>query len=362
MIKWAEPDISEIEINYINQAIQSGWISGGPFIEELEKQLANILKCKYAILTSNGTTAIHLAFIGLGLKPGDEIIIPSFGYHAATNIANLMGLNVRFCDVDLSTYCISASKFEEMIGEKTKVLVLIHTYGNVGNLDKILKVCKEKNISVIEDAAEAFGVKYHDNYVGTIGTIGTFSFHASKSITTGEGGLVVTNDDNLAERLLLFRSHGVKENKYYHLVPGHNFRLTNLQAAMGLAQLKRIEYFLQKRNKIFNYYKSKLKNFQKIILPSFSENIEPLPWTYPIRLKNYEEDQRDKLIDFFSHHGIETRRAFYCAEELPYIKTKDTFSNSIMLSRSVLSLPIHTSISIADLDKICDTLKKFFLK
>jgi len=248
-IPWSKPKLFGSEAKHVAQAINSTWISGGKYIDLLEREFKKFLKVKYALLVNNGTTAIHCALLSLKLKFDDEIIVPGYGYMAAANIARSMNMNIKFADVDKNTFCVSLENIKKKKTRKTKVVVITHTYGNVHEVQKIKSWCLKNNIKLIEDAAEALGSKFKNKFAGTFGDVGTFSLHATKNITTGEGGLVVTNNSKIASLLKLYRSHGVLEKRYYHIVPGHNFRITNFQAAMGLAQMKnRKKIFLKRVN------------------------------------------------------------------------------------------------------------------
>ena len=281
-ISWATPKISGYERNLINKSIKTNWISGGGYINTFEKKLSTYLNTKYCYLTCNGTAALHLAFLACGLKHGDEIIVPGFGYLAAANIGSLMGLNVKFADVDKNSYCLSTSAIKSLINKKTKAVVTINTYGNMYELNKLSKFLKKRKIFLIEDAAESFGSKYLKKQSGTFGDIGTFSFHATKNITTGEGGLVITNNKRFSKKLALFRSHGVIKKRYYHLVHGHNFRLTNFQAAMGYAQMSKIKVIIKKRKEIYKKY---LKELKRLNLPIRYQKISNLfPGLLQLRL------------------------------------------------------------------------------
>jgi len=199
-IPWAKPNYWGNEIQYVNQALESTWISGGPFLDKFERSFSDIFDKKHALAVSNGTTAIHLAYLALGLKPGDEVIVPGFGFQAAANIALQMKLHPVFAEVDPQTWCLAAKDAEKKITSKTKAIVPVHTYGNVCDMDAILKIVKQNQLTVIEDCAESLFSKYQGKYSGTFGEISTFSFQATKTIITGEGGLVLTNDDELKEK------------------------------------------------------------------------------------------------------------------------------------------------------------------
>ena len=252
MIPWAKPNYYGYEEKYVKQALKSTWLSDGSFIQKFEKNLSSYVNSKFAISVTNCTAAIHLVYLALGLKKGEEVIIPGYGYLAAANIALQMGIKPVFADVDEKTFCVTSKSIEKKITSRTKLIVVINTYGNVCDLDPIIKIAKFKKIPVLEDAAESFGSSYKGKQSGAIADIGTYSFQATKTITTGEGGMVVTNkNNNFIERLKSIRNHGVKIKRYYHYLPGHNFRLTNVQASIGCAQLKKFSEIVSERKRIY---------------------------------------------------------------------------------------------------------------
>ena len=251
MIPWARPKLEKNDLTHLNHAFKSNWISGGQYINKLENILKKILKAKNALVTSSGTAAIHLAYLAIGLKKGNEIIVPGYGYLAAANMAKLLNLRIVFADVDPNSFCVTEKNIKKVITKKTKAIVITHTYGNMCEVDKISRLAKKRKIILVEDAAEALGSKFKSKFSGTIGDIGIYSFHAAKNITTGEGGAVLVQNKKLFERLKLFRSHGVLKKKYYHVVPGHNFRLSNLLASIGYSQLTRMRKIIKNRKKIF---------------------------------------------------------------------------------------------------------------
>ena len=197
IIPWSKPKIFGEENKLVNKAINSTWISGGEYIQKLEEQFRSFFTVKYAYLVSNGTAAIHATFLALNFKSNDEIIVPGFGYMAAANIAKLMNMKVKFADVDRDTFCVTLNNIKKLTSKKTIAVVVIHTYGNIFEIQKIKTWCKKKKIKLIEDAAEAICTRYKKKLAGTFGDVGTFSLHATKSITTGEGGLVITNNKKI---------------------------------------------------------------------------------------------------------------------------------------------------------------------
>jgi perosamine synthetase len=362
MIPWKKINYYGYEKKYVNQVMQSTWLSHGRFVDELEKKICKFTKSKFVVSTSNGTSAIHLAYLALGLKKGDEVIIPGFGYLAAANIAVQMGLKPVFADVDLKTFCITADKIKKKITSKTKLIVVIHTYGNMCDLKPIMNIAKKRRIVVLEDSAESFGSKYKGKQSGSIADIGTFSFQSTKTVTSGEGGMVITNKNkNFKEKLRAFRNHGVKSTKYYHHLPGHNFRLPNLQAAIAYAQLKKFSKITKERKRVYQYYKKLFNNIEGITSQLFLPNIVPVIWTFAVLLDPKIFIERDKIIKKMSKKGIETRNGFYSPCRLPMYKKFKTshLKNSNFLSKNVICLPFFTDLKNKQIDFIFKTLLKF---
>ncbi|MDB2701444.1 DegT/DnrJ/EryC1/StrS family aminotransferase, partial [Alphaproteobacteria bacterium] len=356
---FAEPKYWGNEKKYVNQALKSTWISGGEYVDKFEANLAEFHQNKYAITTSNGTTALHAAFLALGLKAGDEIVIPSFTYLAAANVAINMGLKIIFCDVDPNTWCITKNKIEECITKDTKAIVAIHTYGNMCDMDDLHKISRKYNLYIIEDAAEAFGSKYKGKYAGSIGDIGTLSFHSSKTITTGEGGAVLCNKKQYYDNTTLIRNHGVSKKRYYHIIPGLNFRLTNLQSAIGLAQMEKSFTIMNRKNEIADLYYNNLQNIPNICFQEITKNTFPVIWAFAVLL-NVEKKtiSRDVLMKKLKKDGIETRPGFYSADTMPKIYGTVNTPVASKISRNIIVLPSSPRLSKSKINYIVNSLKK----
>ena len=355
MIPWARPDFYGYEDKYTRQALKSTWISDGSFIKKFETKFSSYLKTKDSITVNNGTAAIHLIFLTMGLKQGDEIIIPGFGYMAAANIAIQMGIKPIFADVDLDTFCITAENIKKKLSKKTKLIVLIHTYGNVCDLKPIINLAKKKKIPILEDSAESFGSKYNNKQAGTFGDIGTYSFQATKTITTGEGGMIVTKKGKeFSNKIRSIKSHGVLKERYFHVYPGHNFRLTNIQAAIGCAQLEKFSKIKKERNRVYSHYKRLFQNIEGIKLQKFNRNVSPVVWTFAIILDGKTFPMRDKIIKILYKKGIETRNGFYSPCRLPLYKKYKTehLKNSNNLSRNVICMPFFASLKNKQIEYI----------
>lgn len=357
MIFWAKPNLKKKDLIHLNQAFKSSWISGGPYIEKFEKKLKSTFKAKNVLVTTSATAAIHLSYLAIGLKKGDEIIVPGYGYLAAANIGKLLYLKIKFAEVDPNTFCVTENSIKKIITKKTKAIVITHTYGNMCEIDKIVKLAKKNKIILIEDAAESLGSKFKSKYSGTIADIGIYSFQAVKNITTGEGGAVVTRSKKIFQKLKLFRSHGVLKKRYYHVVPGHNFRLSNLLASIGYSQLNRIKKIIVSRKKVLSFYKKYL-NIEKFKLQQIKKNIDFVPWTLAIKInKKFNQKKRDSMITALAKKGIETRNGFYSPSEQPIYSNKK-LPNSIMLSRTIICLPFYEELNEKQVKYICSSLNK----
>ncbi|MFI4955112.1 MAG: DegT/DnrJ/EryC1/StrS family aminotransferase, partial [Gammaproteobacteria bacterium] len=339
-IPWASPHYWGNEQRYVVDALQSSWISGGEYVERLEKDFAQYCDAPYVIAASNGTTALHMAYLALNIGSRDEVIVPGFGFMAAANIALHVGAKPVFSEVNADSWCMTAEDVEKCITPNTKAIVPIHTYGNVCDMTPIMELATSKGLIVIEDAAEAIGSKYKGRMAGTIAPVGIYSFQATKTITTGEGGAAATSSVELRNRMRLFRSHGMSSRRYWHEVAGHNFRLTNMQAAMGCAQLEQIDIITQERDRVYTTYTRILQNIDGVTLQAYSQKVEPVVWAIAVSLDASAFPQgRDTVIDQLKIKGIETRPGFYSANTMPHLYGEVQLPVCDYLSQQVISLP-----------------------
>jgi perosamine synthetase len=358
-IPWAKPVFWGREQAYVADALTSTWISGGSYIDRLEREIAAFCNIPHALTVANGTAALHLCYLALGLRSGDEIVVPGFGYLAAANVALHVGARPVFAEVDPATWCVTAETIARVLTPRTRAVVPIHTYGNVCEMDSIVALCGPRGVLVIEDAAESFGTRYKGRQSGTIGDIGCLSFQATKTITTGEGGMVITRRDELVEPLRLYRSHGVLRRRYFHEVAGLNFRLTNMQAAIGCAQLEQIDAIIAARRCMHERYCSCLENLGGVVMQKFSASVEPVVWAIAVKLDPAAFPQgRDAVIDQLATAGIETRPGFYPPNAMP-----DLYGNGLDLpictaiARQVISLPSYPSLTRDEVELVCASLK-----
>ncbi len=362
----AEPDIGEDELKNVVEAVKSGWVSSkGPFIEEFEKGFSGYIGVKYGIATSNGTAALHLALMALEIKHEDEVIIPALTFASVANVVLYTGARPVFVDSHPEYWCINSSKLEEKINKRTKAIIPVHLYGNPCNMDSIMKIAKDYDLYVIEDCAEAHGAEYKGKKVGTFGDIVCFSFYGNKIITTGEGGMCLTNNEDLAQKMKVLRDHGMDvKQRYWHEVVGFNYRMTNLQAALGVAQLEKIDSFIERKRKIAKIYGSFLKNVQGVVLHPEMPWAKNVYWLYSILVddKSYGID-RDELIGKLAKNGVETRRFFYPIHIMPPYKKYAAdcqFPVTEKLSLRGINLPSSVKLAEEEIYKVAQLVNRFY--
>ncbi|RLG58348.1 MAG: aminotransferase DegT [Candidatus Hydrothermarchaeota archaeon] len=365
MIPIAEPLLSKEELNNVIEAVKSGWISSkGKFIPEFEEKFAHYCGVKYGIATSNGTVALHLALTALGIGPGDEVIIPTLTFVATANAVTYTGAKPIFIDSQPEYWCIDPEKIEEAITAKTKAIIPVHLYGHPCDMDAILAIAKRHNLYVIEDAAEAHGAEYKGRKVGSFGDISCFSFYGNKIITTGEGGMCLTNDEKLAEKMRILRDHGMNPNKrYWHDVIGFNYRMTNMQAAIGVAQLKKLDGFIERKRNIAKWYTEELKDLaeQKILTLSPEMSwAKCVYWMYSILINTNCRVDRDQLIQKLLEKRIELRPFFIPVGILPpYNSGGRNFPVAEALSKKGLNLPSSVTLQRHDVKMISNLIGRF---
>jgi perosamine synthetase len=359
------PLVGKEELANVKKCIESGWISSsGSYIKKFEKDFSKIVNRKYGIAVSSGTGAIDIAIKVLNLKKNDEIIVPNFTIISSVIEIIKQGLRPIFIDSKIDDFNIDTELLERKINKKTKAIMVVHIYGLPSNMEKILKISKKYNLRIIEDCAEQLGQKFKKKEIGSFGDISTFSFFANKHITTGEGGMVVTNNSKYYERCLKLRNicFEPKKPRFIHYDLGWNYRMTNIQASIGCAQLKKLNQFIKKKRLIGEFYNKKLKNLKNINLPKkknkFSKNIY---WVYPITLNNKikAKDLSKKLIKL----GIETRPFFYpmhmqpIIKKLKLVKKNEKFPVSEKLYTTGLYLPSGIGNTFKELNKVVKVLK-----
>jgi perosamine synthetase len=361
-IPWARPSLFGGEEPLVLDALRSSWISGGPYVDRLEQQMADRMGSRHAIAVSSGTTALELALRGLNLPTGAEVIVPAFTFVAAANMVMSMGLKPLFADITPDTWLLDPAEIHRLATGRTKAVIPVHLYGNVADMDAITAAASELGFDVVEDAAEAAFSRHKGRAAGTMGRVGTFSFHATKTITTGEGGMVVTADDALAARCRTLRDHGMRKDKrYWHDVVGYNFRLTNLQAAIGCGQLQAIDRIIAERQAIRDGYKARLSGLNGIKLQHFERSVEPVVWVTVVQLEDAGDldavrARRDEIMAGMADDGIETRPGFYDLSLLPPYGCPP-LPNACRVSAGTIAFPTYVGLGSDDLDRICDSFR-----
>jgi len=365
MIPICAPLLGEEELEYITNCIKTNWISSkGKYVNEFEEKFAEYCGCKYGVTTTSGTTALHLALASLGIKREDEVILSAFTMIATAFAVVYCGAKPVLVDAEPETWNMNVNQIEKKITERTKAIMTVHIYGHPCDMDPIMKIAKQHNLYIIEDAAEAHGAEYKGKKAGGIGDIGCFSFYANKIITTGEGGMIVTNDEEIAERAKSLRnlSFPIGRQTYLHSELGYNYRMTNIQAAIGLAQFERIEELVEMRRKNARLYNSYLKEIDGLTLPIEKKWAKNVYWMYSILVEGDFGISRDKLMDKLIERGIETRTFFIPMHKQPVFHKMDLFKGECYpvaqeIAKKGLHLPSGSSLKEEEIRYICDAIK-----
>jgi perosamine synthetase len=356
-INIAKPIIEQEEIDNVVEVLKSGMIAQGPKVSEFEEKFAQWIGTKYGISTSSGTTALHTALLACGIGEGDEVITVGFTFAATSNSVLYTGARPVFVDIDEDTFTMDPSKIEDAITDKTKAILVVQLYGQSADMDPILDIAHKHNLLVIEDAAQAHGAEYKGRKVGTLGDVACFSFYPTKNMTTGEGGMITTDNEEIANMARIYRAHG-SSVKYHHDYLGYNFRSTDIAAAIGLAQLKKIDSFNDKRNENASYLTDGLKDVKGVVPPVVKEGNKHVFHQYTIKV----DGDRDKWLDFLNEKGIG------CGVYYPIPLYNQKLYKDLGYNQScpvtdkivdeVISLPVHPSLTKDELDTIISVVKE----
>ena len=367
IFRLAKPNISQKAISEVAEVLKSGMLVQGKKVAQFERELARYLNVKNAICVTSGTAALHLSLIALDIKQGGEVIVPAFTFPATANVVELVGAKPVFVDINLNDFCINANLIENKITDKTKAIIPVHEFGQAAEIDKILEIAKKHKLKVIEDAACALGTEFKDQKIGTFGETACFSFHPRKAITTGEGGVVVTNNNNVAEELRSLRNHGIvyEDGKIDFKYAGLNYRMTDFQAVLGIHQLKEIEEDIAHRLNLAYEYDMALIEHPIIKIPFHLFETRHVYQTYHVLFLK-DEINRNNLITMLKKQGIETNLGAQALNCQTYYKQKyglndNDFPVATRSYKYGLALPIGRHISIEDVKEICDNLNKIVL-
>lgn len=361
-----EPLLTGNEKKYLCECIDTGWISSeGPFVKEFEQKMSASVGRKYGIAVSNGTAALEVAAQALGIGKGDEVIMPTFTIISCAMAVTKLGAIPVLVDSDLHTWNMSVEEIEAKITSKTKAIMMIHLYGLPVEVDKVLALAKKYDLKVIEDAAEMHGQTYKGKPCGSFGDISTFSFYPNKHVTTGEGGMVVTDDEELAERCRILRNLCFRKDvRYVHDEISDNYRFTNLQAAVGLAQLERLDEFVARKRAMGKYYTEKLKDIEGLILPiektDYADNIY---WVYGILLDERIKVDNKMMQKLLREEGIGARTFFWCMHEQPVYREQglfkeETYPNAEYLARKGFYIPSGLALTEEQMERVAAGVRK----
>ncbi|OPX72381.1 MAG: Aspartate aminotransferase [Methanoregulaceae archaeon PtaB.Bin108] len=359
MIPIAKPSLDEEEVDAVSRVIRSGMLAKGPRVEEFERGFSVYCGTKHGVAMNSGTAALHAALLALGIGPGDEVIVPAFTFFATASSVCMCGATPVFADVDPDTFNISVDKVAEAVNQRTKAVIGVHLFGQPFDVQPILEICDERGIPLLEDAAQAHGAEYHGKKTGSMGMAGCFSFYPTKNMTTGEGGMVTTSDMALSSRMRQIIDHG-QEKKYFHTRIGYNYRMTDMAAALGLVQLKKLDRMNRRRREIASHYDSHIRG-RGIERPVATSDITHVYHQYVVKVTGECPISRDQLAAYLLKKGIGT------AVHYPLtVHRQPVFSGSKScvcpvseeLSRTVLSLPVHPGVTDQECKYICEVLNE----
>lgn len=362
MIPINAPQIDEEEIEAVINVLKSGILTNalgkGPMVQKFEENFAKFIKAKHALAVNNGTAALHMAVVGAGVKQGDEVILPSFTFVATAEAVVMAGAKPVFVDINPETYNISPEAVEKAITKKTKAIIAVDLYGSPADMKPIREIADKHGLKIVEDAAQAHGALYHGKPVGAYADFACWSFYASKNMTTGEGGMVTTNNDEFAEKLRLLRNHGEKE-KYMSIMLGHNYRMPEIEAAIGCVQLNKLPNFIEERRKNADRLTVKLSKIEQLKPPEEPKNCKNSWYLYTVRLKNANRTKRDTIVEQLKNKGIGAEVYYpHPIHLMPYYNRfrKRRLPETEKASEQVFSLPVHPGVTVEQIDFISETL------
>ena len=363
MIRLADPEIHEEEIQAVTAVLRSGYLVQGEHVQQFERLVAEYVGADYAYAVTSGTAALHLALLASDIGFGDEVIIPDFTFPATANVVELVGAKPVLVDIDLASFNMDARQLRPAVTERTKAIIPVHLFGQSADMDPIFETAEEYDLSVIEDAACALGAEYKGYKCGSMGNVGCFSFHPRKAITTGEGGMVVTNDRDVARRISRLRNHGMAQIHGQNRLemPGFNYRMTDLQGALGAVQMTRLEGIIRRRTELARSYGELLAGIACIECPFAMEGLRHIWQSYVILLE--EDKDRDRTLRALRDLEIEAGIGTYAlSAQRRYRNTSKAFPNSSRAYKQGICLPLHSKMSATDIEEISKCLEKALSK
>ena len=360
-IYYTKPSITELEVRYATDAAANGWGEHCyDYIDRFEQQFRDHVGMRYAIATSSCTGALHIGLAALGIGPGDEVILADINWIASAAPITYLGAKPVFVDVLPDTWCIDPRKAEAAITPRTKAIIAVHLYGNLCNMDALLAIGAKHSIPVVEDASEALGSVWHGKRAGSLGAFGTFSFHGSKTITTGEGGMFVTNDDTLYEHVLTLSNHGRSTSQTRQFWPdtvGFKYKMANIQAAIGCAQMERIDELIAAKRRVFLYYRDRLRDLPVSLNPEPPGTVNGY-WMPTVVVNENVRFDRDRLLAAFKAAEIDGRVFFWPLSSLPMFTAKPQNEVSYRLYDRALNLPSYHDLTADDQERVLTVVRR----
>lgn len=363
-IQLAKPDITQAEIDAVVEVMKSGWLSIGPKIEEFERKIADYIGVKHGIAVNSGTSGLHLLIKSFDIKDGDEVITTPFSFIASTNCILFERAKPVFVDINPETLEMDVDRIEEYITEKTKAILAVDVFGHPLDMKRLREIADKHNLILIEDSCEALGSEYDGIKSGSLADAAVFAFYPNKQITTGEGGMIVTNDDNIAELCRSYRSQGRAITGFWlhHERLGYNYRMSELNAVIGSVQMDRLDDIINRRDKVANMYNERLSRIQGVTIPYVSTRTTVMSWfVYVIRLD--KSIDRDRVMECLKQNGVACRPYFTPIHIQPYIREmfgyeEEDFPNTAKAGRSCIALPFYNDLSAVEIEYIANTLEK----
>ena len=356
----AEPVLTGNELAYVSDCVTSGWVSSiGKYVTRFEDDFARFCGVKHGIATSNGTTALHLALVTLGIGPGDEVIVPTLTFVATANVVAYTGAKPVFADSEPRTWNMDPNDVARKITPATRAIIPVHLYGHPVDMDAVNALARERNLVVIEDAAEAHGAEYKGKRVGALSRVGAFSFYGNKIVTSGEGGMLTPTDDALTERLQFLRDHAMSPTRrYWHPEIGYNYRITNIQAALGVAQMERVDEFVARKRAIAKLYTELLDGIPGVHLPPEEPWAKNVYWMYSILIDDTARLPRDELMRRMKTRGVDSRPFFHSIHTMPPYATGQSLPVAERLSRQGINLPSSCALTDDDVRRVARVIRE----
>jgi len=364
----AGPSITQKEIDYVTDAVTNAWYANANlYHQRFEKAFSEYLGVRYTIALPSCTSAIHLALLALGVGPGDEVVVPEITWIASAAPISYVGATPVFADIDARTWCLSRESFERCISPRTRAVIPVDLYGNVADMTDIARVAHQAGITVIEDAAQAAGAEFRGRKAGSLGDVGVFSFHGSKTLTTGEGGMLVTNDQALFDRVLVLRDHGRRpgDRLFFNSEVAYKYKMSSLQAALGLAQLERLEELIGRKREIFSWYRACLAGVEGVTLNCEAPDTKSAFWMVTMVLGARYAIEKDRLMVLLEQRGIDSRPFFHPLSSLPaYAHTPQAEAGrrrnpvAYGVSRCAINLPSALNLTRQQVGYVCDVVKE----